>query len=103
MLLSPLGSPLTPFRNYTDNVDWQLLEAIGKNSASIVRGETNILDIVSESRMVERFFANTIGIQFFGQEMGRIAAQISNRFPHINILGLSKSQTTSTISLSSQP
>lgn len=86
---------LTPFRRWKDSVDLQLLEAIGKNSASIVRGETKILDILPGSDMVNRFFANTFGIEFFGQEMGRIAAQISNRFPHINILELGKPRTIS--------
>lgn len=62
------------------------MRSVGEFLPAIVRGETNILDILTQENMLSQFYTETFGIKFYLKELGRIASQIGNRFPHMNIL-----------------
>jgi hybrid polyketide synthase/nonribosomal peptide synthetase ACE1 len=62
------------------------MQSVGESLPAIVRGETNILDILMREDMLSQFYAGTIGIKSYLNEIGRITGQIGNRFPHINVL-----------------
>lgn len=68
------------------NIDSEIMSSVGQSLPAIVRGETSILDILMQENMLSRFYAGTLGIKTYLNEMGRIAGQIGNRFPHINVL-----------------
>lgn len=69
-----------------DNIDAEVMCSVGESLPAIVRGDTNILDILMQESMLSRFYAGTLGIKSYLNEMGRTAGQIGNRYPHINVL-----------------
>ncbi|KAF3392622.1 Polyketide synthase-nonribosomal peptide synthetase [Penicillium rolfsii] len=70
----------------TDNIDAKIMRSVGESLPAIVRGETNFLDILTREDMLGQFYAETLGIKSYLNEMGRIAGQIGNKFPHMNVL-----------------
>ncbi|OOQ83961.1 polyketide synthase/peptide synthetase [Penicillium brasilianum] len=74
------------FQRLPKNIDSEIMSSVGQSLPAIVRGETSILDILMQENMLSRFYAGTLGIKSYLNEMGRIAGQIGNRFPHINVL-----------------
>ena len=62
------------------------MRSVGKNLPVIVRGKTNILDILMQENMLSQFYTATVGMKPYLSELGRIAGQIGNRFPHINVI-----------------
>jgi hybrid polyketide synthase/nonribosomal peptide synthetase ACE1 len=84
---------LTPFRNAAvGNTNLQALHKIGESLPSLVGGKANTLETAIENDFFSKFYTNTFGIQFYLRQLGRVAGQISNRFPHVNILELGRSQ-----------
>ncbi|KAJ5735043.1 uncharacterized protein N7483_000168 [Penicillium malachiteum] len=81
---------------YPQAVDMKLMQVIGDNLPSIVRGETNLLELLMKDNLMNRFYAETLGIQPYLNRVAQIAAQISNRFPQINVLeiGAGAGETT---------
>ncbi|KAJ5683579.1 hypothetical protein N7462_006744 [Penicillium macrosclerotiorum] len=74
------------FDRNSGDVDFQALRLVGESLPDIVRGEVNILDILMKNDMLSQFYSETIGMQSYLHEMARMAGQISNRYPHINVL-----------------
>lgn len=67
------------------------MNTVGEILPAVVRGETNLLDTLMEDNLLDKFYAETFGIQSYLQEVARIAGQISNRHPHVNVLEIGKS------------
>lgn len=78
---------------------FQALAKIGENIPSILRGELNALDIPMRGDLLSQFYTETFGLQFYLRQLSKIAGQISNRFPHINIMELGKSHNASPFGL----
>lgn len=62
------------------------MTAVGETLPSIVRGETDLLDTLMKDNMLSQFHSNALGVQSYLAEIARIAGQISNRYPHVNVL-----------------
>ncbi|KAJ5815771.1 hypothetical protein N7474_007548 [Penicillium riverlandense] len=78
---------LRPDRNsYPDSIDVKIIHAVGENFPSVIRGEKNIMDVLTEENMLNEFYANTLGIHHYLKEMARMAGQISYRYPHMSVL-----------------
>lgn len=77
-------------RNFTGSipVDLEILETIGESIPSLIRGEIEFGEIIKTTELLNRFFKRTYGLDAYLRELGKIACQIGNRFPHINILEL---------------
>lgn len=66
------------------------MSAVGEILPAVVRGETNLLDTLMKDNLLNRFYSETFGIQAYLREITRVAGQISNRHPHINVLEIGK-------------
>lgn len=66
------------------------MRAVGEILPAVVRGETNLLDTLVKDNFLSQFYMETFGIQSYLQEVARIAGQVSNRHPHINVLEIGK-------------
>lgn len=62
------------------------MRSVGESLPAIVRGETNIFDILMQEDMLSQFYAGTLGMKSYLNKMARMAGQIGNRYPHINVL-----------------
>ncbi|KAJ6020506.1 hypothetical protein N7540_006010, partial [Penicillium herquei] len=81
---------------YPQAIDMKLMQLIGDSLPSIIHGETNMLELLMKDNLMNRFYAETLGIQPYLSRVAQIAAQISNRFPQINVLeiGAGAGETT---------
>jgi len=66
---------------------------VGESLPSIVRGEVNLLEILMQNNVLSQFYSEASGIQFYLQHISNICGQISNRYPHLNVLEIGKSRT----------
>jgi hybrid polyketide synthase/nonribosomal peptide synthetase ACE1 len=69
-----------------DSMDIRAITAVGEILPSVVRGQTNLLDTLMKDNLLTRFYSNALGAQSYLDEVARIAGQISNRYPHVNVL-----------------
>jgi hybrid polyketide synthase/nonribosomal peptide synthetase ACE1 len=68
----------------------KIMRRVGEALPSVVRGEVNLLEILMQDNMLSQFYSESSGIQFYLQHMSRICGQISNRYPHLNVLEIGK-------------
>ncbi|KAJ5579632.1 uncharacterized protein N7459_005617 [Penicillium hispanicum] len=82
-----------------ETIDIKAMTTIGESLPSIVRGEKNLLETLMTDNMLRQFYAEAFGIQSYLKEAGRLAGQIANRFPHINVLeiGAGAGETTESV------
>ena len=66
------------------------MSAIGPSLPGIIRGEIDLLETLMKDNLLNDFYATTFGMQSYLREIARIAGQISNRYPHMNILEIGK-------------
>jgi hypothetical protein len=62
------------------------LSLIGENLPAIIRGEKNIIELLMQDNILGSFYAKTLGIDFYLDEIARMSRQISHRYPHLNVL-----------------
>lgn len=63
-----------------------IMTKVGEALPAVVRGEANLLELLVEDNILSNFYAQTFGIQSYLKEVARMAGQISNKYPHINVL-----------------
>lgn len=71
------------------------MAAVGGILPSIVRGQTNLFDILMKDNLLSQVYSNALGAQSYLTEVARIAGQIGNRFPHVNVLEIGKTAVDS--------
>ena len=63
-----------------------MLSAVGKSLSAIIRGDTNLLEILMHDNMLAEFYSKTLGIETYLDAVAQAARQISHRYPHVNVL-----------------
>nr|AFI23579.1 PKS-NRPS hybrid [Colletotrichum higginsianum] len=76
------------FHRYPDSLDLQLMQKVGINMAASIRGETNLVEILFKDDFMDRFYAGALGLDLTMDWLGRIAVQLSRRYPHMKMLEL---------------
>lgn len=71
------------------------MRRVGETLPLIVRGEVNLLEMLMQDNMLSQFYSEASGIQFYLQNISDICSQISNRYPHLNVLEIGKLKTKS--------
>lgn len=59
---------------------------VGGALPAVVRGEANLFELLMEDNILSQFYAHTFGIQSYLKDVARMAGQISNKYPHMNVL-----------------
>ncbi|KAA8649476.1 putative Nonribosomal peptide synthetase [Aspergillus tanneri] len=77
---------LSQAQRYQDQVDLQLISAVGENLVKVVRGETTMLEHMIENDTLNRFYKYGLGFQRANGAISRLARQIAHRYPRMNIL-----------------
>lgn len=72
--------------SYPESINLELMHAVGENLPAVVRGELNMLERMVEDNNLNRIHVDALGMPRYLDELSRIAAQISNRWPHMRIL-----------------
>lgn len=71
---------------FPDQVDLQLITAVGENITQVVRGQTTMLEHMVKDDVLNRFYKYGLGFQRANGFMGRISKQIAHRHPRMKIL-----------------
>ncbi|KPM44244.1 Polyketide synthase-nonribosomal peptide synthetase [Neonectria ditissima] len=71
---------------HPDSIDLQLLHAVGENLADVVRGDTQLLEVMQEDDMLDRFYMDNCASAPINQSIADVLQQITFKFPRCNIL-----------------
>ncbi|KAH6650452.1 hypothetical protein F5144DRAFT_45973 [Chaetomium tenue] len=69
-----------------DSIDLELMHAVGENLASVIRGDMNMLEPMMQDNKLNRFYIEALGMSRYLEELSRMAAQISHRYPQMHVL-----------------
>ncbi|KAL8848143.1 MAG: hypothetical protein Q9221_006829 [Calogaya cf. arnoldii] len=69
-----------------DSIDLQLMQTVGDNLPAVMKGEMNMLEPMVRNNMLNRFYTDALGMNRYLQDLTRMAAQISHRYPHMSVL-----------------
>jgi aspyridone synthetase (hybrid polyketide synthase/nonribosomal peptide synthetase) len=78
--ISALGEP------YSSRVDLRLIHAVGTNIASVVRGETLLLEVMLEDDMLNRFYMEGYDFSIVNDEIATVIERIVFKHPQANFL-----------------
>ncbi|KAJ5156353.1 hypothetical protein N7492_009156 [Penicillium capsulatum] len=71
---------------HPESIDIKALKSIGEALPAAISGETNLLEVLIKDNLLSQFYTASLGIETYHQEVARMAGQISNKYPHINVL-----------------
>lgn len=71
---------------YPTSVDLQLLNTVGEHMASVVRGETPLLEVMQKDDLLNRFYMENCASLVTNQSIADVLQQITFKFPRCNIL-----------------
>ncbi|KAF4539201.1 Beta-ketoacyl synthase [Lasiodiplodia theobromae] len=71
---------------FPGQIDLELMHAISENLVSVVRGETQILEVMLENDMLNRFYMEGRGFRKLNDYIARVVQQISHKHPRAKIL-----------------
>jgi len=71
---------------YPGRIEIALNHTVGENLAAAVRGETQILQHMFKDNLLNRFYVESMGLRETTSFLARIVAQITHRYPHMDIL-----------------
>jgi len=60
--------------------------AVGENLPAVVRGQTTILEHMTQDRLLDDFYRNGLGFRQSNEYIARMAWQIAHKNPHMKIL-----------------
>jgi hybrid polyketide synthase/nonribosomal peptide synthetase ACE1 len=59
---------------------------VGENLSAVIRGDMNLLEVLTRDNMLAKFYAKTLGIDAYLDSIAQTARQIGHRYPHVNVL-----------------
>ncbi|KAJ5429570.1 hybrid PKS-NRPS biosynthetic cluster [Penicillium cf. griseofulvum] len=71
---------------YASRVDMRLIHAVGENLASVVRGDTQLLEVMVQDDMLNRFYMEGYGFSVINNAISDSLEQITFQYPQANIL-----------------
>ncbi|CAA9957838.1 Acyl transferase domain [Pyrenophora teres f. maculata] len=71
---------------YKHTVDIRMIHAAGKNFRNVILGKTTILEHMRVDGLLDRYYEEALAFPPYNTYIGRAVAQLSHRFPKMNIL-----------------
>lgn len=71
---------------HPDTVELQMLHAVGKNIANVIRGEKHMLEVMRVDNMLDRFYADDQGMKQINDALAKALKEITFKFPRCKIL-----------------
>ncbi|RYP41495.1 hypothetical protein DL767_001000 [Monosporascus sp. MG133] len=72
--------------NFVNQVNVQLIHAVGNALPSMVRGTVPTLQVLMENDMLSRFYRDGLGAPQANNRLGALAMSLTHRYPKMNIL-----------------
>ena len=71
---------------FPGQVDLKLMNAIGQNLVSVLHGDTQLLEVMLQDDMLNRFYMEGCGFKYLNNYIARAIKQIAFKHPHAKIL-----------------
>ncbi|KAL4792162.1 hypothetical protein BDV19DRAFT_392334 [Aspergillus venezuelensis] len=69
-----------------DLIDYDMMHLVGQQMPRVLRGETNMLEEMRVSNILDNYYKGAFGSREAGLWIGKIISQLAERYPHLNIL-----------------
>lgn len=73
-------------QRYGARVDLRLIHAVGRNLVSVVRGETQFLEVMLQENLLNRFYMEGLGFSVINDQIAAVLKQITFKHHRANIL-----------------
>jgi len=70
----------------SDLIDYRMMHLVGQQMPRVLRGETNMLEEMRVSNILDDYYKGAFGSREAGLWIGKIISQLAERYPHLNIL-----------------
>lgn len=77
---------INSLQRFSDSIDLRIMRAVGTNLVSAMQKEMNILEAMMKDNMLNDFYATSLGMREYLQDLARMVGQLSHRYPHMNVL-----------------
>jgi aspyridone synthetase, hybrid polyketide synthase / nonribosomal peptide synthetase len=74
------------FERYRERVDMRLIKAVGENLPSVLRGQTQLLEVMLENDLLNRFYMEGYGFDTVNNAIASAVKQITDKHPQASIL-----------------
>ncbi|KAL9042053.1 MAG: hypothetical protein Q9214_003900, partial [Letrouitia sp. 1 TL-2023] len=71
---------------FPGQIDLELMNAIGQNLVPVLRGDTQLLEVMLQDDMLDRFYKEGRGFRYLNTCVARVVEQITFKHPHARIL-----------------
>lgn len=72
-----------------------MVHAAGQNFRDVVLGKTTMLEHMRKDGLLDRYYEQALAFPQYSRYIGRAVAQLSHRFPRMNILEVGESKSAS--------
>ena len=76
---------------YPESIDMELLQDVGEHLPADIAGHKSLAERVTQHGRLERLYSEGLGVSRFNNCVGRMARQITHRYPHMNVLEIGES------------
>ncbi|MCJ1477282.1 hypothetical protein MMC13_005953 [Lambiella insularis] len=81
-----LEQVLVPLQRYAGSVDLRIVQVVGEQISKVIKGETTILEHLMQDNLLTSYYSNAMGFDVYTRYLARMVGQLTNRYPHMNIL-----------------
>lgn len=71
---------------FSDLIDYRMIHLVGQQMPRVFRGETNMLEEMRVSNILDNYYQGAFGLREAGIWIGKTVSQLAERYPHLNIL-----------------
>lgn len=71
---------------FPNSPDLKIMHVVGREMPRVIHGETTILEHLLPNNLLDDYYSNALGFPQFTVWLSRMAAQLSHRYPRMNIL-----------------
>ena len=71
---------------FPDSPDLQIMHIVGREMSRVIRGETTILEHLLPNNRLNEYCSNALGFPQFTEWLSRMIAQLSHRYPRMEIV-----------------
>ncbi|KAF7590282.1 hypothetical protein BBP40_003019 [Aspergillus hancockii] len=73
-------------QRYSDTIDITIMRIIGDHIVDAIHGQAHMLESLSENNTLSKYYEQALGIGYSTELLARVVADISHRYPHMDIL-----------------